>query len=73
MQSSIQADRYYQNRMTNFANSGSVCGSDPSHDPAYVAGQNPSGAATTAKQAFLAVWNPLASRYGQATYSSTDF
>ena len=73
MQDSIEADRYYRNWMANFANSGRVCGSDPGQDPAYVDGQNASRAATTAKQAFLGIWNPLAHRYGQAAYTSTDF
>ncbi len=73
MRNSIEADRYYQNWMTNFANSGRACGSDHSQDSAYVAGQNASGAATTAKQTFLDIWNQLASRYGQATYTSADF
>ena len=34
---------------------------------------NASSAVTTAKNAFLGIWNPMAPRYGQRTYSSTDF
>ena len=73
MQDSINADKDYQSWMTDFANSRSPCGSNPGQDSNYVAGQDASGAATTAKDAFLAIWDPLAPRYGQQTYSSTDF
>jgi protein kinase-like protein len=73
MRDSIQADRYYQNWMSNFENSGSVCPTNPSQDSAYLAGQDASAAATTAKQEFTYIWNPLAPRYGQRTYSSGDF
>jgi hypothetical protein len=73
MRDSIQADRYYQNWMTNFENSGAVCPTDPSQDSAYRAGQDASAAATTAKQEFTDIWNPLAPRYGQRAYSSGDF
>jgi hypothetical protein len=68
MQQSVTADRYYQNWMADFA-----CGSDPSHNTNYLAGQNASAKATAAKQAFLDTWNPMAPRYGQKTYSRADF
>ncbi len=68
MQQSVTADRYYQNWMADFA-----CGSDPSHNTNYLAGQNASTKATAAKQAFLDTWNPMAPRYGQKTYSYRDF
>jgi len=73
MQDSINADKDYQYWVMDFANSGDPCGSDPGQDSNYVAGQNASSAATTAKNAFLGIWNPMAARYGQRTYSSTDF
>ena len=73
MQDSVNADKDYQHWMMDFANSGNPCGSDPGQDSNYVAGQNASIAATTAKNAFLGSWNPMAPRYGQQTYSSTDF
>lgn len=73
MQNSVDADQDYQNWMADFANAGNPCGSDPNQNSNYTAGQNASAAATTAKNAFLAVWNPMAPRYGQRTYSSTDF
>jgi hypothetical protein len=73
MQDSINADRGYQSWMTDFASAGNPCGSDPGQDSNYVAGQDASIAATTAKDAFLGIWNPMAPRYGQQIYSSTDF
>jgi hypothetical protein len=73
MQNSINADQDYQNWMADFASSGNPCGSDPNQDPNYVVGQNASTEATTAKNAFVGTWNPMASRYGQKSYSSTDF
>ena len=73
MQDSINADKGYQAWMTDFANAGSPCGSDPGQDSNYVAGQDASSAATTAKDAFLAIWNPMAPRYGQPTHTNADF
>ncbi len=73
MRDSIQADRYYQNWMSNIENSGTGCPTDPSQDSAYLAGQDASAAATKAKQEFTYIWNPLAPRYGQRAYSSGDF
>ena len=73
MQDSIEADRDYQSWMADFASSGSPCGSDPGQDSNYVAGRNASASSTTAKNAFLDIWNPMAPRYGQKTYSSKDF
>jgi hypothetical protein len=34
---------------------------------------NVSTAATSAKSAFVAIWNPMAPRYGQQVYASTGF
>jgi hypothetical protein len=73
MQDSVNADRDYQSWMTDFANAGSPCGSDPGQDSNFAAGQDASGAATAAKVTFLGIWNPMAPRYGQQTYSPTDF
>ena len=72
LQDSITADQDYQNWMASFASSG-TCGGNPASDPSYAAGQQESVPATAAKNAFLNVWNPVAPRYGQQTYSSTDF
>jgi hypothetical protein len=68
MQQSVTADRHYQNWMADFA-----CGSDSSQNTNYLAGQNASAEATAAKKAFLDIWNPMAPRYGQKTYSYQDF
>jgi len=73
MQNSVDADRYYQNWMADFAAAGSACGSDPSQNPNFTAGQEASAKATADKNAFLRIWNPLAPSYGQRTYSATEF
>jgi hypothetical protein len=73
MQDSIAADKDYQGWMRDFASSGSPCGSDPSQDQNYAAGVNVSGQATIAKNAFVAIWDPMAPRYGQQSYSSGQF
>jgi hypothetical protein len=73
MQDSIETDKDYQSWMEDFASSGNPCGSDQNQDSNYMAGQNASAAAATAKNAFVASWDPMAPRYGQQTYSSTDF
>jgi hypothetical protein len=68
MRQSVTADRHYQNWMADYA-----CGSDPGHNAEYLAGQDASAKATAAKKAFLDIWNPMAPRYGQKTYSYQDF
>jgi hypothetical protein len=73
MQQSVNADKDYQAWMTDFANQGSPCNSDPNQDSNYTAGQNASTAANTAKQTFVGTWNPMAPSYGQATYQPVDF
>lgn len=73
MQNSANADQYYQNWMADFVAAGSPCGSDPSQNPNFAAGQEASVKATADKNAFLRVWNPMAPRYGQRTYSPTEF
>jgi hypothetical protein len=73
MRDSVTADEDYRSWMKDFASSGSPCGTDPSQDQNYAAAVNVSDAATTAKSAFVAIWNPMAPRYGQQVYSSTGF
>jgi hypothetical protein len=73
MQDSVAADKDYQGWMKDFASSGSPCGSDPSQDQNYAAAVSISNEATTAKSAFVAIWNPMAPGYGQPVYSSTGF
>jgi hypothetical protein len=73
MQQSVQADKDYQAWMTDFANQGNPCGSDPNQDSNYAAGQSTSTSANTAKQTFTGLWNPMAPGYGQRTYQPVDF
>jgi hypothetical protein len=73
MQDSIAADKDYQGWMRDFASSGSPCGSDPNQDENYAAAVNVSGQATIAKNAFVAIWDPMAPRYEQRSYSSSEF
>ena len=73
MQNSLNADNDYHAWMADLVNAGSACGSNASQDSNYVAGGTASSAATTSKTDFLAIWNPMAPRYGQQTYSATGF
>jgi len=73
MNNSLDADNDYHAWMADLASSGSACGSNPNQDSYYVAGGNASAVATTSTDAFLAIWNPMAPRYGQQTYSVTGF
>ena len=73
MNNSLDADNDYHAWMSDLASSGSACGSNPNQDSNYVAGAKASAAATTSKDAFLAIWNPMAPRYGQQTYTVTGF
>lgn len=73
MRDSVNADRYYQNWMADFASAGSPCGSSPSQNPNFAAGQEASTRATADKNAFVSMWNPLAPAYGQRTYSAAGF
>jgi len=57
--------------MADLAGSGSACGSNPKEDSSFVPGGNASGAAATAKDAFLAIRNPMAPRHGRRTYPAT--
>jgi len=71
VQNAIDADNDDHAWMADLASSGSACGSNPNQDSNYVAGGNASAVATTSTDAFLAIWNPMAPRYGQQTYSVT--
>jgi len=74
MQASIKDDQDFKNWMADEAGSGSSCPYNSSQDSNYAAGIGPDNtAATQAKDAFLAYWNPMASRYGQQPYSDTGF
>jgi hypothetical protein len=73
MYDSVSADQAYMAWMQDFASQGLACGSDPTVDPNFDTATTDSKRATTDKNSFLAVSNPLASRYGQATYHQGDF
>jgi serine/threonine protein kinase len=73
MQNSLNADNDYHAWMADLVSAGSTCGSNASQDSNYVAGGTASSAATTSKNDFLAIWDPMAPRYGQRTYSATGF
>lgn len=74
MQASVNDDNDYHAWMADLISSGSTCGSNASENSNYVAGAGTASAmATTAKNAFLALWNPIAPTYGQQTYTATGF
>jgi Protein kinase domain len=73
MQNSLDADNDYHAWMADLVSSGNSCGTNPNQDTNYVNGGKASDAATTSKNAFLAVWNPMAPQYGQQTYTVTGF
>lgn len=73
MQNSLNADNDYHAWLANLVSSRAACGSNPNQDPKYVVAGTASAAATTSKLAFLAIWNPMAPRYGQQTYTVTGF
>ena len=73
MQNSLHADNDYHAWMADLVSAGSTCGSNASQDSNYVAGGTASAMATTSKNDFLAIWNPMAPRYGQQTYSADGF
>jgi hypothetical protein len=72
MQQSLDADKDYKAWMADLASS-RTCVSDPNQDSHFVAAGTTSASATTSKNAFLAIWNAMAPRYGQPTYSVTGF
>ena len=73
MQNSLNADNDYHAWMADLVSSGNTCGSNPNQDSNYVNGGTASSDATTSKNAFLTLWNPMAPTYGQQTYTATGF
>jgi hypothetical protein len=73
MQNSLNADTDYHAWMADLVSSGNTCGSNPNQDSNYVNGGTASSDATTSKDAFLSLWNPMAPTYGQQTYTDTGF
>ena len=73
MRNSLNADTGYHAWLADLVSSGATCGSNPSQDSNYAAAVTADSAATTSKEAFVAIWNPMAPRYGQQTYSDSAF
>jgi hypothetical protein len=73
MQNSLNADNDYHAWLADLVSSGAACGSNPNQDSNYVAAGTADTAATNSKDAFLAIWNPMAPQYGQQTYTDTGF
>ena len=73
MQNSLKAYNDYHAWLADLVSSGASCGSNPSQDSNYVAAGNADIAATSSKDAFLGIWNPMAPGYGQQTYTDTGF
>jgi hypothetical protein len=73
MQNSLTADNDFHAWLADLVSSGSSCGSNPNQDPNYTAAGTADTASTSSKDAFLAIWNPMAPRYGQQTYTDTGF
>ena len=73
MQNSLNADNDYHAWMADVASSGSSCATNASQNPNYADALTADGAATTSKEAFVNLWNPMAPTYGQPTYSDNGF
>jgi hypothetical protein len=65
-QSSMKADQAYAQYAQDQISNG--CVKNDTSDPGYQAAIGPDGHATTYKQDFVAIWNPLATQYGLPTY-----
>jgi hypothetical protein len=66
---SLQADQKFTAWAQAVAAAG--CSGHAPHDDNYAAAQTASGSATTNKQQFVALWNPLAATYGLPTRSES--
>lgn len=66
-QASRQADQDFA-AWAGDENSGSGCTQDDSGNANYQAANGPDNEATTAKQEFVRLWNPIATQYGLTTY-----
>ena len=65
-QSSMKADQAYAQYAQDQLSNG--CVKNDTSDPNYQAAIGPDGQATTYKQAFVGLWNPIAMQYGLPTY-----
>jgi len=73
MQNTLNADDDYHAWMEDLVSSGNSCGANASQDSNYAAAQSSDTASTNSKTAFVNLWNPMALRYGQQTYTATGF
>jgi DNA-binding winged helix-turn-helix (wHTH) protein len=71
LQQSIEADRHYRDAFFEVAQSGARC--PPPQNASFKLAASSNARATSAKQRFVAVFNPLASRFGRQTWSPADF
>jgi hypothetical protein len=67
---SLQADQSFVAWAKNAANG---CTGKATHDADYTAAQTASSGATTSKQSFVQLWNPIATKYGLPTRSESNF
>ena len=68
---SLQADQKFVAWAQNTTTNG--CTGHAAHDSEYAAAQTASSGATTSKQSFVQLWNPIATRYGLSTRSESSF
>ena len=73
LNAAISDDLSYMSWMEDIASGHATCGGNPAGDPNFAAAQAQSGRTNADKQQFVALWNPLASRFGQPTYTADDF
>jgi hypothetical protein len=69
-QASISADQGFATWANDEVTQG--CVPDDTHDPGYQATITPDNEATQDKSAFVAQWNPIATRYGLTTYQQNQ-
>jgi hypothetical protein len=69
-QSSMEADSAYAKYAQDQISNG--CVKNDTADPNYQAAIGPDGQATNYKQAFVALWNPIAMQYGLPTYQWSE-
>jgi hypothetical protein len=71
LQQSIRADQGFVGWMRHIQNSG-TCPVNTTTDASYQAGLRASRQASSVKNSFLGLWNPLASRFGQPRYRASQ-
>jgi DNA-binding winged helix-turn-helix (wHTH) protein len=71
LQQSIEADRHYRDAFFELAQSGGGCPLPQNAN--FKLAASSSARATSAKRHFVAVFNPLASRFGRQTWAPADF